>query len=74
MSSTNDKEFAIYDSFKEADEADFAFYRSLTARERLEIALKIMEPFYDSAPRLERVLKIADLKESRLHNNWRVGI
>ena len=56
------RDFKIYDSFAEAQEADDAYYASLTGNEKLEILLEIMRPAYEANPRFERVYRVIELK------------
>jgi hypothetical protein len=56
-----------FSSFEEAEDADRAFYASLTPRERLEILLDLVQRHRESmreAPEgLERVYRVAELTE-----------
>jgi len=55
------REIRIFDSFAEADEADYAYYRSLSGNEKLKIMLEIMAPAYEAAPRFERVYRVVEI-------------
>lgn len=46
---------------QEADEADRAYYASLTPEERLDIQADLMRRYYGPPSRLERVLTVAEL-------------
>ena len=48
----------VHDSFTQADQADFAYYRSLTGDEKLELMLRIMAPAYEAAPGFKRVYRV----------------
>lgn len=54
-----------FSSFREAEEADRAFYASLSPEQRLEILLDLVarhrESMGEAAERLERVYRIAEL-------------
>jgi hypothetical protein len=52
-----EKVVTIHRSHKEAEEADNAYYRSLTPDQRLDILLELTKPD-ETQPRLERVVKI----------------
>jgi hypothetical protein len=52
------KEFKVHEGFAAADEADFAYYRSLTGNEKLKLMLEIMAPAYEANPRFERVYRV----------------
>jgi hypothetical protein len=56
-------EYRIFHSFAESERADRAYYRSLTASQRLELLLELMErwPSDETAKGLERVYRIAKL-------------
>ena len=54
------REFKVFSSFAEADEADYEYYRSLTGDEKLELMLKIMAPAYEANPRFERVYRVVE--------------
>jgi hypothetical protein len=58
------KKIQIFSSFKEADKFDLEYYASMTPQQRLEIALKIMEPYYAAHKRSERILKFAKRRKS----------
>jgi hypothetical protein len=60
VSVTSKKEFKVHASFAAADEADFAYYRSLTGNEKLRIMLEIMAPAYEANPRFERVYRVIE--------------
>jgi len=55
------REFTIHKNFAEADEADYAYYRSLTGNEKFKLMLKIMAPAYEANPRFERVYRVIKL-------------
>lgn len=52
------REFTVHKSFAEADEADYAYYRSLSGNEKLKLMLEIMAPAYEANPRFERVYRV----------------
>jgi hypothetical protein len=54
------REFQIHKNFAEADEADFAYYRSLTGDEKMNLMLEIMAPAYEANPRFERVYRVIE--------------
>ena len=54
------REFKVFNSFAEAGEADYEYYRSLTGNEKLELMLKIMAPAYETNPRFERVYRVVE--------------
>ena len=55
----------LFDSHAEADEADRAYYASLTPQERLDLLLEMVktyrEGFGEAGERLERVCRIDEL-------------
>ena len=51
----------VFRSFKEAEDADRAFYRSLTPEQRLDILLQLIAQ-HGPVTRLERVYKIVKLE------------
>jgi hypothetical protein len=56
-----------FGSFKEADEADAAYYRSLTPKQRIDILLEMVaqrQPRDEAERRLKRVYRIVELSES----------
>jgi len=54
-----EKVIQVFRSAKDAEKADLAYYRSLTPRQRLELAFEIYDEYYDaSAKRLERVCRV----------------
>ena len=61
-----EKAVRIFDSFAESDEADKAYYHSLSPKERLDILLELNRRCWDEAdaetgPRLARVYRIIEL-------------
>lgn len=58
-----EKAVSIHRSHKEAEEADNAYYRSLTPEERIDILLELTKPD-ETQPRLERVYRIVELAQS----------
>jgi hypothetical protein len=52
------REFQVHNSFAAADEADYAYYRSLSGSEKLKRMLEIMAPAYEANPRFERVYRV----------------
>jgi hypothetical protein len=52
----------VFRSFEEAEEADRAFYRSLTPEQRLDILLQLIAQ-HGPVQRLERVYKIVKLEQ-----------
>jgi hypothetical protein len=61
VNKTYARHFQIHDGFAAADEADFAYYRSLSGDEKLKIMLQIMAPAYEANPRFERVYRVVEL-------------
>jgi hypothetical protein len=58
-----DKEVRVFRSFQEADDADRAFDRSLTPKQRVVILLQLIAQ-HGPAQRLERVYKIVKFEDS----------
>ena len=58
-----EKVVAIHRSHEEAEEADNAYYRSLSPEQRLDILLELTRPD-ETQPRLERVYRIVELSQS----------
>jgi len=62
------EELRIFSSFQEAEEADTAFYASLSPQERLDLLLDIIarhrESLGETAERFERVYRIIELSQS----------
>jgi hypothetical protein len=54
------REFQVYNNFAAADEADYAYYRSLTGNQKLKLMLEIMAPAYEANPRFERVYRVIE--------------
>lgn len=52
-----------FKNFEEADEADRAFYRSLTPEQRVQIAIDLHNTYYGVEKRLERVARVVKLEE-----------
>lgn len=52
------REFQVHKNFAEADEADYAYYRSLTGNEKMNLMLKIMAPAWEANPHFERVYRV----------------
>ena len=61
-------------SFAEAEAHDTQFYKNLSVQQRLEIFLKLMEPFYAASPRLQRVYRVAELSQRPIRDDWGMGI
>jgi hypothetical protein len=68
-----DKTFKSFDSFEDAEKADFDFYAALSGEERLQLALEIMAASYAAHPRLERVYRVVELSECPVLDSWRLG-
>lgn len=62
------------DSHAEADAINLKFYRSLSPRERLDIALELMANFYETHPRFERIYRTAELGECPVSSDWGLGV
>ena len=60
MNETPKREFKVFKSFEEADEADWEYYRSLSGNEKLKLMLEIMAPYYEANPRFERVYRVIE--------------
>lgn len=60
-----EREFRKFDSFAASDEAERAYYQSLTPRERMEILFELIEQWQgdEAAKGLERVYRVAQLHE-----------
>jgi hypothetical protein len=58
------REIRVFNSFAEADEAEYEYYRSLSGNEKLEMMLEIMAPAYEAAPRFERVYRVIEIPRS----------
>ena len=62
-----EKDIRIFSSFKEAEEADTAYYASLTPQERLDLCLEIIarhrESLGETAERFERVYRVVKLSQ-----------
>ena len=52
-----------FDSFEEADEADRAYYRSLTPEERLDILIQLIEQHYGPSQGLVPVFEWIELEQ-----------
>jgi hypothetical protein len=63
MVAGQDKQVRVFRSFQEAEDADRAFYRSLTPEQRLDILLQLIAQ-HGPVTRLERVYKIAKFEDS----------
>jgi hypothetical protein len=61
MTGETSRNFQVFKSFAEADEADFAWYRSLSGNEKLKMMLEIMAPAYEAAPGFERVYRVVEI-------------
>lgn len=57
------REVRVFRSMKEADEADRIYYRSLTPEQRFAIALQLIDDYYGTQHRLERVVRIVPKKQ-----------
>jgi hypothetical protein len=54
-----------FTSFQEADEATYAYYRSLTPEQRLQLLLDLIMPEDPNEARIERVAKVYPLAQER---------
>jgi hypothetical protein len=61
MVTDQDKQVRVFRSFQEDEDADRAFYRSLTPEQRLDILLQLIA---QHGERLERVYKIVKFEYS----------
>jgi len=61
-------EVRIFSSFREAEEADTAFYASLSPQERLDLLLDLIarhrESIGETTERFERVYRVTELSQS----------
>ena len=60
-----DKTARIFRSFAEAEQADAAYYKSLTPRERVELVLETVAQAYPDemeqrSPRVYRIIKLSE--------------
>ena len=57
-----DRTYRIFSSFEEADSATRAEYKAMTPQARVDLVLRLTADYYgwtdDTAPRLERVLRV----------------
>ena len=57
----------IFSNFREAEDADRAFYASLSSQERLDVLLDLVagqrESMGEAAARLERVYRVVELSQ-----------
>ena len=60
MSEKPKREFRVHRDFAAADEAEYAYYRSLSGNEKLKLMLEIMAPAYEANPRFERVYRVVE--------------
>lgn len=60
MQDPKKQEFRAFNSFAQADEADYAYYRSLTGKEKLKLMLEIMAPAYEAHPGFKRVYRVVE--------------
>ncbi len=60
-----EKVVRVFNSHEESERADREFYRSLTPKERVEIALQLIDDTYGTEHRLEPVVKIIKLERFR---------
>ncbi|HSR66706.1 MAG TPA: hypothetical protein VLU25_02100 [Acidobacteriota bacterium] len=62
-----EKEVKVFSSFQEAEEADAAYYASLTPQERLDILLDMVARYRESQgeaeQRFERVYQVVELPQ-----------
>ena len=70
----SDRSFQSFDSHEEADKANQDFYDSLSCEEKLNIALELMQPYYEANPRLERIYRTAELGECPVSSDWGLGL
>lgn len=63
-----------FDSLKQADEADWDYYARLSPTEHLEHFLKLMEPFYASAPGFQRIYRVVELSQRPIRDGWGMGV
>jgi hypothetical protein len=64
VNDTPKREFKVHENFAAADEADYAYYRSLSGNEKLKLMLEIMAPAYEANPRFERVYRVVEFPRS----------
>jgi hypothetical protein len=55
------REIQVFNTFAEADDADYAWYRELSGNEKLKMMLEIMAPAYEAAPRFERIYRVVEI-------------
>ena len=60
MNETPKRQFHVFNSFEEAEDADYEYYRSLSGDEKLKLMLEIMAPHYEANPRFERVYRVVE--------------
>ena len=68
------REIKIFDSNSDADAYDQSETKKLSGEERLNNALRLMAPYYEHTPRLERLYRVVELKELPISDGWRVGL
>ena len=60
MKRSRNAEFKVYESFAQADQADYAYYGSLSGNQKLELMLRIMAPTYEVAQGFKRVYRVIE--------------
>ena len=67
-------QYQSFKTHKEADAADFSYYRSISGAQRLRIGLELMQPFYAAHPGFERIYRVSELKKRPVRDRWGLGI
>ena len=60
MSEPRKRELRVFNSFAEADEADYEYYRSLSGNQKFTMMLELMAPAYEASPGFKRVYRIVE--------------
>jgi hypothetical protein len=62
-----------FGSHDEADQADREYYRSLTPQQRIELLIQMIDDYYGTEHRLERVPQSARIVKRCLSGGGRLG-
>lgn len=65
-----EKNFRIYDSHEDAEQAARVDDDRLTCQERFDAFMKLMAPYYAAPPGFQRVYRVDDFRERKVCDDW----
>ena len=69
-----EKILRVFENHQAADEASRVDNMQQTYQRRFDAFMILMAPYYAASPRLQRVYRIDDLQQRKVHDDWGVRV